>query len=184
MRGSETGFSRGAKSIRSADWPVKRKNPQNILPLSPTARKGKSPAAHTRATHECARRRHLPHRASLPLPPTPSLAAAAYHASARRRPPAQRRRLPPSAGTLTTDAPSPAVPRRCKMWPILAPHRLQLRICAHDSLGFGVPAAGTKSSRHCSCTGLHSRCSPLFQVRGSPAPRGCTLLDSAPFTRF
>ena len=73
------------------------------LPLSPTARKGKSPAAHTRATREYARRRCLPR--------TPSLAAS--HTEPRcRRPPAQRRRLPPFTGTLTTDAPSPAVSRR------------------------------------------------------------------------
>ena len=147
-----------------------KKNPQNILPLSPIARKGKSPAAHTRATRECAHRRclprtpslaashteprccRLPHRASPPQPTMPAPAAALLHSAAARRNP--NHGCPIACNSASTQ--DVAHPRS---------HRLQLWICVYDSLGFGVPAAGTKSSRRCSCAGLHSGFSPLFQVR-------------------
>ena len=118
---------------------VKRKKTQNILPLSPTARKEEAAATS--------------HGRQASPPPTPSLAAAALlHSAAARRNP--NHGCPIACNSASTQ--DVAHPRS---------HRLQLWICVYDSLGFGVPAAGTKSSRRCSCAGLHSGFSPLFQVR-------------------
>ena len=160
-----------------------KKNPQNILPLSPSRlrhEKEKAPRPiHARPASAPAAAASHGRQAS--LPPTPSLVAAASHTEPRRHslpcqhPPPPSCTAPLPTGTLTTDAPSPAVPRRRKMWPILAPHRLQLQICAH-SMRYSRRSNTVRSTVEAAfhwqrASQSHSCCdSPPCSRRPPPAP--------------
>ena len=103
-----------AKSVRRADWPVKRKKSPSEYTPPPSSRQQHAekhprcshvtPSAPAAAVSSDTKPRRLPRQALPSLPPTSSLAAVAYNASIRDRPPTQRHRLSPFAGTLTTPA--------------------------------------------------------------------------------
>ena len=139
----------------------------NILPLSPTARKGKSPAAHTRATREYARRRCLPR--------TPSLAASHTEPRCRRLPrrasqpqptmPAPGRR-PPAQRRLPCRA-SPPQPNPNRGCPIACSSASTQDVAHPRSPSVAAPDLRAGFVRVWSSSGWHQILPPLL-VRWAP----------------
>ena len=151
-----------------------KKNPQNILPLSPSRlrhEKEKAPRPiHARPASAPAAA--ASHGRQPSPPPTPSLATAALlHSAAARRNPNHGCPIACSF-TSTQDVAHPRSPS------VVAP-----------DLRTGFVRVWSSSGWHQILPPLLVRWAPLrvlsFVPGKSPlAPRGCTLLDSAPFTRF